>query len=102
MATQFGDSLSLVQRAKAIEEFRKLNSSDRVILLFGGVGVGKSSFVNYVAGERRAEEGNGFYGITTNSACWDIEMEGRRLRMIDLPGSFDPSRNKVQDPSDHG
>ena len=99
---QFGDSLSLVQRTKAIEEFRKLDSSDRVILLFGGVGVGKSSFVNYVAGERWAEEGNGFYGITTNSACWDIEVQKRCLRMIDLPGSFDPGRNKVQDPSDHG
>ena len=97
---QFGDSLSLMQRA--IEKFRKLDSSDRVILLFGGVGVGKSSFVNYVAGDRRAKEGNGFYGTTTNSAYWDIEMEGRRLRMIDLPGSFDPGRNKVQDPSDRG
>ena len=42
------------------------------------------------------------YGVTTKSAVWDIEIQGRRLRMIDLPGSFDPGRNKVQDLSDDG
>ena len=102
MAEQFRGNLSLVLRTKAMEEFQQLQCPDRVVLLLGAGGVGKSSFVNFMAGERLTEVGNGFYGVTTKSAFWDIEIQGRRLRMIDLPGSFDPGRNKVQDLSDDG
>ena len=102
MVEQFRENLSLVQRTKAMEEFQQLQCPARVVLLLGAGGVGKSSFVNFMAGERLTEVGNGFYGVTTKSAFWDIEIHGRRLRMIDLPGSFDPGRNKVQDLSDDG
>ena len=103
MDRQFSDKLTFVERSQAIEKCKKLkNSQHRVILFIGVVGAGKSSFVNFLAGERVAEVGNGFYAVTTESSCWDIEIQGRWLRVVDIPGSFDPLRNKVQDASDSG
>lgn len=95
-------NLGFVQRTETIEKYNKVWSPDRAILLLGAAGAGKSSFVNFVAGEHRTEVGNGFYSITANSAFWDMNIGGQQLRMIDLPGSFDPGRNKVVDPSDDG
>ena len=102
MDRQFSDRLSFVERSQAIERSRELrNPNHRVTLLIGVVGAGKSSFVNFLAGERVVEVGNGFYAVTTESSCWDIEIKGRWLRVVDIPGSFDSARNRIQDVSDN-
>ena len=103
MKRQFSGKLTFVQRSLSIERYQELKSPNhRAIFLIGVVGAEKSSFVNFLVGERVAEVGNGFYAVTTESRCWDIEIKGRWLRVVDIPGSFDPARNKVQDASDNG
>lgn len=93
--------LSLEQRTGAIKSFQDMKSPNhRVILLLGPVGVGKSSFVNFVAGEPVAKVEAGLYSATTESTCCDIEIQGRCLRVVDIPGSFDHTRNYVKDISD--
>ena len=102
MERQCSDRLSFVESSQAIERSRELkNPNHRVILLIGVVGAGKSSFVNFLAGERVAKVGNGFYAVTTETSSWDFEIQGRWLRVVDIPGSFDPLRNRVQDASDN-
>ena len=102
MNRTFSDKLSFSQRALAIERYQSLKSPNhRVLLLLGVVGAGKSSFVNFLAGDSLAKVGSGFYSVTTESSCKDIEIQGRWLRVVDTPGSFDPLRNKVQDVSDN-
>ena len=102
MDRKFSDKLTLAQRSLAIERYQSLKSPNhRVLLLLGVVGAGKSSFVNFLADESVAKVGSGFYGVTTESSCRDIEFQGRWLRVVDTPGSFDPLRNKVQDVSDN-
>ena len=102
MDRQFSDRLSFVERSQAIERSTELkNPNHHVILLIGVVGAGKSSFVNFLAGERVAEVGNGFYAVTTETSSWDFEIQGRWFRVVDIPGSFDPLRNRVQDASDN-
>ena len=103
MDRQFSDRITFVQRSLAIEKSQKLkNPNHRVILLIGVVGAGKSSFVNFLAGERVTEVGNGFCAVTTESSCWDFKIQGRWLRVVDIPGSFDQARNGVHDVSDNG
>ena len=93
MDRKFSDKLTLAQRSLAIERYQSLKSPNhRILLLLGVVGAGKS---NFLAGESVAKVGSGFYGVTTESGCNDIEIQGRWLRVVDTPGYFDPLRNKV-------
>lgn len=60
------------------------------IVLLGEIGVGKSSLVNLITGEKVAEISSDTIGCTKTTAEYTFEEKGRTFRLHDTPGLVDP------------
>ena len=93
-------SMGLSKLHQVMENYKELseNDNDRVLLLLGQTGVGKSSFVNYLLKQTVTAEAGGYLACTKDSGFWDAEVsDGHRLlRIVDTPGLFDPERNATR------
>lgn len=93
-------SMELSKLHEVMDDYKELSEEDkdRVLLLLGQTGVGKSSFVNYVVKNNVSEEAGGYLACTKDSGFWDTRLNGhnRVLRLVDTPGLFDPERNPAR------
>ncbi len=66
-----------------------------VVVLAGRKNVGKSSVFNRLVGYRRSLVAN-YEGLTRDPVIFDTELEGRPVRLVDLPGYFVKPENDIE------
>lgn len=65
------------------------------IVIAGRKNVGKSSIFNRIIGYRRSLVAD-YEGLTRDPVVFDMELNGKSVRIVDLPGYFfDPDRKSV-------
>ncbi|KAF8891141.1 P-loop containing nucleoside triphosphate hydrolase protein [Gymnopilus junonius] len=96
-----GDHAGLVYKEiKGINEFKK---DDLIIIIMGGTGAGKSTFVNTLLGEDRVKVGYGLRSCTNEIERVDVpsftrrpQGRGCRLALIDTPGFDATDKDDLQ------
>ena len=58
-------------------------------MLIGGSGAGKSSLVNYLAGDKLALVGDGGVSCTKENMSYDVPFKDKKLRIFDTQGFND-------------
>jgi len=59
------------------------------VMLTGVTGAGKSSACNFLFGEKVFEVGMGMVSVTSKSAASEMEVNGKRVQLVDTPGFCD-------------
>ena len=73
----------------------KSRSDLPVVVLAGRKNVGKSSIFNRLVGYRRSLVAN-YEGLTRDPVIFDTELEGKPVRLVDLPGYFINPENDIE------
>ena len=66
-----------------IEEPQELGEKALNVLLIGTTGAGKSSLVNYLAGDNRAPVGNSGSSCTKENTFYEVTLLNKKLRIFD-------------------
>ena len=78
----------------SIEDFKKINKKDltpkeKIILLLGETGRGKSTFINQITGKNECIEGDTAEAVTTKPKAVPLNYQGYNYYFIDTPGLND-------------
>ena len=60
----------------------------QIIVLLGQSGMGKSTFLNAMAGQELAQTGN-YFGTTTATRHYEFERDGKKNLIVDTVGTYD-------------
>ncbi|KPM46150.1 hypothetical protein AK830_g255 [Neonectria ditissima] len=88
----------LVRQAQNFSVFTgatKLRPADRIFLVMGLTGAGKSTFVGRCTGND-VVVGHGLHSCTKSIGVFDFELEGRRVYLVDTPGFNDTDRSDTE------
>ncbi len=82
------------KKSYTLEDIKKINKNDftrkeKLILLLGETGNGKSTFVNQITGKNECEEGDDTESITTEPNAVALDYQGYNFYFIDTPGLND-------------
>jgi len=81
-------------KSYSIEDVKKINKKDltpkeKIILLLGETGRGKSTFINQITGKNECIEGDTAEAVTTKPKAVPLNYEGYNYYFIDTPGLND-------------
>ena len=71
------------------ESFKMDEINDKVAILLGKTGIGKSSFINSITNQNKCRIGNESKACTTKIHCVDISKNGLNFYFVDTPGLDD-------------